>query len=213
MDLFIAYAATPEGNTKSLKQLKSMFPLVKYSIPHISRLMCKKDMRCYVQKKKTHLEPRHIVNRLTFANNNKHRNWDKVVFSDEKIVHARFTGRNLIRRQRGQKDLSQIVPTKASNVKVNMWGCITPKFWYLALLPKTTVDGTIYYSLLKTTFLPAIREQITDFVFMQDGASIHNQAKLLLKEQNIPTFEWPARSPDLNPIENVWGLMQNLVNK
>ena len=212
MELFYAYAASPEGKTKTLKQLKAKFPLVKYSVSHISRLLVKRGMRCFVQKKKPALEPHHITDRLTFANANEFRNWDQVVFSDEKTVYSRFTGRRLIRRQRGEPDTMNHVPVKVRKVKVNLWGYITTKFWGLYLLPDNA-NGEDYLKLLQTSFLPTIKEQMDEFVFMQDGASIHNQAKNLPENEKIPFFVWPARSPDLNPIENIWGIMQKYLNK
>ncbi|ETV69561.1 hypothetical protein H257_14797 [Aphanomyces astaci] len=44
------------------------------------------------------------------------------------------------------------------------------------------------------------------FVFQQDNTSIHasQEARVFLTEQNVPLLSWPALSPDLNPIENVW---------
>lgn len=51
------------------------------------------------------------------------------------------------------------------------------------------------------------------WIWQQDNASIHTACKFFdcFHEEEVSTSDWPARSPDLNLIENVWSMLQDKV--
>ena len=49
-------------------------------------------------------------------------------------------------------------------------------------------------------------------IFMHDGAPCH-RSKIVKKflEHHVTTLNWPGNSPNLNPIENLWAKIKDLV--
>ena len=52
-----------------------------------------------------------------------------------------------------------------------------------------------------------------NWIYMNDNAPVHcsKHTKSWFTDNQVNVISWPALSPDLNPIENIWGILSRMV--
>ncbi|GET66162.1 IS630 family transposase [Rhizophagus irregularis DAOM 181602=DAOM 197198] len=150
----------------------------------------------HVAAKKPFVSKKHALARVSWCEKYKEKtiqDWNQVIFSDESSVEI----------GNGRKS-------------VMVWGCFIGGIKGQLIFCDENKEGdekinsNTYIRILNSHLYP-FQHTVCELtgraaIFQQDNAPIHTAkiTKNWLKKNKIAIIDWPANSPDLNPIENIW---------
>ncbi|KAF0710590.1 hypothetical protein AaE_012460 [Aphanomyces astaci] len=162
------------------------------------------------------LTPKHKEARLEYAMRNlsESTNWTKVIWSDEKKFNLDGPDGFQYYWHDLRKESDTFLTRQKGGAGVMVWGAFSGAGLSELAFLEGTQNSDKYVETISNFMLPFGHQHYGEnMVFMQDGASIHRSKMSLefFKEQHVELFSHPALSPDLNPIENLWGLLARVV--
>ncbi|HRN71343.1 MAG TPA: IS630 family transposase [Candidatus Woesebacteria bacterium] len=194
----------------STRNLSVQYNMAKDSV---NRTLKSRNYKYGKAKEKIQLEETEKKDRVNFCRNMLKRRGEpleEIFFSDE--MGMRLSEAYNKKGWTGPyKKLKVEKPRK--DIKVNCWGAISKNGATSLEIFTETLDAPLYIDIV-TEHIQEMQELYPrGFLFQHDNLSAHKKAEVDLKRHGLNFVKFPTYSPDLSPIENLWGTLKERVRK
>ena len=172
-------------------------------------------MRKYTYKKTNIvtmiLTSNHMKARKFFWEKYLEEDWSKYIFTDEVV----FKGEKIRSRKWTPESEKYVISLMKPKCKVNAWGGISIN-GKISFFFTQNINSKLYINILKEKLPKMKRVGHKIFILVRDNAPAHVSEAMqqFIKEKKInESKDWPAFSLDMNPIENVWGIIKMELEK
>ena len=172
---------------------------IKYSYKNIPR---KFKLSTSLKKKRLEAARQWIIEGL---------DWKNVIFSDEKYFTLHGIDSFYCWTQDGKK--FQRIKRVIRSSGFMVWAMILPNGLLSYQIIRRKINSSEYIGIIKKALFIIKLNFKNRIILQQDNAPMHVSAlsKRFFSENEINTLTWPAHSPDLNIIENVWAILSRFV--